>query len=1122
MRARSCCHGSNPWTTRSPGIRYCAAQTPATWSSSKDDTGSSSTSYTDTAPPAGQTHTYGVKARNSAGLSPAGTATATVPAAEVLIVARHEDSGNTLVSNLGQTAAGDGGGIVGSSHGNLYEIATSFTTGNNPHGYHPTSVQLYMNKPVGGDTPTPRISIRGDNAGLPGETALYTLNTSTRITTSHQLITFTTSDGVALQPNTKYWLYINATGGTATAQETASDDEDTESNVNWQIGDDRVFRENGGTWTTATASSLRMAIHGHAAPEFLVSNLDSPGENLLFFRETDTDTSKLAQSFSAADNTDGTTAEFDFHGVTVLLELGVFLGSQLADSDILATVHRDNGGQPSDLVHTLTAPATYTVLRDSGPITFSASPGSTLSSGITYWVKFEIATDSTFFTGPTSIYFEFATDNNEVQGPTTNNRWTIGHDSLWSPETLAWTTEVRSIKMSVLGTPRYDTLVSNIDQPFRGAEQIGLEDRVAQAFLTRPGPPGQQHRLYTVHINAASEFPTEATVDLHADDDGAPGDHLASMILPGDFAPGELTTADLITVAPPHTNLNPKTRYWIVISNEPQNNVLRISLTESKAEDSTSLNGWTISDRRARKEPDQPWSDVAYPIQIEVLGSAPFFRTDELAPLLVSNLGQSTGTLISADYDERTAQAFVAGPSRVGFDYRFQGIRVSASGVSTFNQFRMPQVRASLHRDGGGIPGARLHTLTMPDDFASTVEYEDYTLSAPPGTVLRGGARYWVVFEVLDHTLYLEGTSSADEDPRLDAWSIDNYSYIKRASGGWVRVARVTDVIPRIIKLAVLGSPLWVTDEADGPDLPGAGHNAHETNGVVMPGIVSTGHLTPGLDKNHGLYGDYWWLDTQWGHSYRIEVKFGASPNTATGGSAWTYFIDGDRRGTCCDSDHNRNDGYTVLHIKHDQNRKYLINVVVFDKLNSGSQNFNGPYTITMTDITGTDKPASNLYHGTLAQATNFAGSRRQYAVDFTTGQNPGGYKLDRIRTHIPNDHSAPVLTLHVNTSSAPGAKACDFRNPTQVQHLVYWEDFPAPIPFLAPDCADVTLAANTRYWIVFAGRGYQPVLTDSDDQLTNRSGWFIGNVAATKTASPWSDLAGSSTIPVEIWASKR
>ena len=70
----------------------------------EDDTGSSSTSYTDTAPPAGQTHTYAVKARNPTGLSPlSDTLTATVPAAkeeEVLIVARHESNDDVLVSNL--------------------------------------------------------------------------------------------------------------------------------------------------------------------------------------------------------------------------------------------------------------------------------------------------------------------------------------------------------------------------------------------------------------------------------------------------------------------------------------------------------------------------------------------------------------------------------------------------------------------------------------------------------------------------------------------------------------------------------------------------------------------------------------------------------------------------------------------------------------------------------------------------------------------------------------------------------------------------------------------------------------------------------------------------------------
>ena len=66
----------------------------------EDDTGSRSTSYTDTAPPAGQTHSYAVKARNAVGLSPlSNTITATVPVAEEeeeLITARHEETESTL------------------------------------------------------------------------------------------------------------------------------------------------------------------------------------------------------------------------------------------------------------------------------------------------------------------------------------------------------------------------------------------------------------------------------------------------------------------------------------------------------------------------------------------------------------------------------------------------------------------------------------------------------------------------------------------------------------------------------------------------------------------------------------------------------------------------------------------------------------------------------------------------------------------------------------------------------------------------------------------------------------------------------------------------------------------
>ena len=119
-------------------------------------------------------------------------------------------------------------------------------------------------------------------------------------------------------------------------------------------------------------------------------------------------------------------------------------------------------------------------------------------------MKFEIADDSTYFIETARIDFEFATDDNEVQGPTTYNRWTIRHNSLWSPETLSWTPEVKSIKMSVLGAPHYDTLVSNIDQPFWAPEPTGPNVKVAQSFLTPPGPlldPLDSSTAYTESIS---------------------------------------------------------------------------------------------------------------------------------------------------------------------------------------------------------------------------------------------------------------------------------------------------------------------------------------------------------------------------------------------------------------------------------------------------------------------------------------------------------------------------------------------------------------------------------------------------------------------------------------------
>ena len=54
---------------------------------------------------------------------------------------------------------------------------------------------------TGDEHSTPQVSIRGDNAGTPGETALYISTRPRQSQNFNQLITFTTPDEVTLQPN---------------------------------------------------------------------------------------------------------------------------------------------------------------------------------------------------------------------------------------------------------------------------------------------------------------------------------------------------------------------------------------------------------------------------------------------------------------------------------------------------------------------------------------------------------------------------------------------------------------------------------------------------------------------------------------------------------------------------------------------------------------------------------------------------------------------------------------------------------------------------------------------------------------------------------------------------------
>ena len=169
--------------------------------------------------------------------------------------------------SLGQSNA-DFTTVVGPYQGNQLKAAASFTTGANALGYHPTGAQLYLRR-LDADSPAMDVSIRGDNAGLPSETTLSSLTTSTVIGGDNRLTTFTTSDEITLQPNTKYWLHVTATGTRAVVLDTESDKEDTQSQADWSIANTGVKRTGVEPWSTDTNSRvLKMSILGHGiSPE---------------------------------------------------------------------------------------------------------------------------------------------------------------------------------------------------------------------------------------------------------------------------------------------------------------------------------------------------------------------------------------------------------------------------------------------------------------------------------------------------------------------------------------------------------------------------------------------------------------------------------------------------------------------------------------------------------------------------------------------------------------------------------------------------------------------------------------------------------------------------------------
>ena len=320
-------------------------------------------------------------------------------------------------------------------------------------------------------------------------------------------------------------------------------------------------------------------------------------------------------------------------------------------------------------------------------------------------------------------------------------------------------------------------------------------------------------------------------------------------------------------------------------------------------------------------------------------------------------------------------------------------------------------------------------------------------------------------------------------------------------------------------------------------DLPGDTRSQHLTYGTVRPGVTSTGELTSGVDTGSGLAGDHWRLETQAGHQYRLEVKFGTSQDIDTGGAAWTAFYDprtGDSA-TCCESDHNRDDGRTVIYFEHDPlypDHLLMVDVSAFDMFNEDSVTYSGPYEISLADVTGSKNVASTIYRSTKDSYTDAIGASYRVGLSVTTGTHAAGYRVDRIVTYVrpvsgQTDADLPRIALHADSSGSPATAAlCNFDWPSKAR------DWPSgrrrPVVMPAPACANVVLAASTKYWVVMGKSGETPASSFRTNKVTatgfdaNGSGWTVGDDTAVGNATSWQTPISDFRLPVEIWATSR
>ena len=165
-----------------------------------------------------------------------------------------------------------------------------------------------------------------------------------------------------------------------------------------------------------------------------------------------------AQSFETGADTGG----------YVISEVQIWL-SDIAGKTTLVRIRKNDGGEPGDLVATLTSPGTLT---SDSLNTFAAPPDKTLDADTTYW--FTLSEGSTSFSN--NVSFQTISDDAE----TGESGWSIGDEFLWRISASgSWSESGASLLIAIKGTINEDTATNT---PATGKPAISGTAQVGQTL----------------------------------------------------------------------------------------------------------------------------------------------------------------------------------------------------------------------------------------------------------------------------------------------------------------------------------------------------------------------------------------------------------------------------------------------------------------------------------------------------------------------------------------------------------------------------------------------------------------------------------------------------------------